>query len=95
VADEQQQEQEQEKKHEEQNRNTYFAHRDETVAPFPFGQTTVNGLSVIPPPHENPAHPSEMGETICRSVSNGVLVVALSGTAMRKTGMEGPHEYSR
>jgi hypothetical protein len=52
-------------------------------------------LSVIPPPHEKPAHPSETGETICRSVSNGVLVVALSGTAMRNTGMEGPHEYSR
>lgn len=74
---------------------TYADHREDTVAPLPLGQTTVSGFRVMPPPQEKPTHASEIGETICRSVSNGALVDALSGTAMRKTGIEVPHEYSR
>jgi hypothetical protein len=49
----------------------------------------------MPPPHEKPTQLRETGETICRSVSKGVPVAALSGMATRNTGIVGPHEYSR
>ena len=74
---------------------TYLDHRDETVAPWPFGHTTVSGLSVMPPPQLKPTQPSDAGAMICRSVSNAVFDDALSGTAMRNTGTVGPHEYSK
>lgn len=66
---------------------TYVAHRDETVALLPFGQATVKGLPVIPPPHENPAQPRATGAVICRTASKGAAVA--SGMARRKTGLDG------
>lgn len=74
----------------------YFDHRDDTVAPLsPFGHTTVSGFSVMPPPHAKPTQPRLAGAMIWSSVSNCVLVDALSGMAMRKTGIEEARLYSR
>jgi hypothetical protein len=76
-------------------RKAYFAHRLDTVALFPFGHTTVNGLRVMRPPQEKPTHPSEVGAVIDNRVSNGALVEAVSGMATRRTGTVEVHAYWR
>jgi|SRR3569833_548874 len=43
---------------------TYVAQREDTTTLSPFGHATVSGLRVMPPPHANPAHPSDAGEMI-------------------------------
>jgi hypothetical protein len=42
----------------------------------------------MPPPQAKPTQPRLTGAMICRRVSNRVLVDALSGMAMRKTGID-------
>jgi len=60
------------------------------MAPFPFGQATVRGLLVMPPPQATPAQPIEVGATIWRRVSNGPE--ESSGIAIRNTMFEGDVE---
>ena len=67
---------------------TYEAHRLETVTDpeLPFGQATVSGFNVIPPPQANPVHVKATGEIISRIVSNDDE--ESEGMARRKMGFD-------